>query len=65
MRRRSPKSNVTLERRNEMKARVSVITSGVDELEKSLRFYRDGLGLATEGIHLWEIVWNPDWVLSR
>jgi uncharacterized protein len=33
-----------------MKARVSVITIGVDDLERSLRFYRDGLGLATEGI---------------
>ncbi len=33
-----------------MKARISVITIGVDDLEKSLRFYRDGLGLATEGI---------------
>ena len=33
-----------------MKARISVITLGVDDLEASLRFYRDGLGLATEGI---------------
>jgi uncharacterized protein len=33
-----------------MKPRVSVITLGVDDLERSLRFYRDGLGLATEGI---------------
>jgi catechol 2,3-dioxygenase-like lactoylglutathione lyase family enzyme len=33
-----------------MKPRVSVITIGVDDLEESLRFYRDGLGLATEGI---------------
>lgn len=33
-----------------MKPRITVITLGVDDLEKSLRFYRDGLGLATDGI---------------
>jgi len=33
-----------------MKPRVTVITIGVDDLESSLRFYRDGLGLKTEGI---------------
>ncbi|PJB70261.1 MAG: glyoxalase [Alphaproteobacteria bacterium CG_4_9_14_3_um_filter_47_13] len=33
-----------------MKPQISVITIGVDDLEKSLRFYRDGLGLKTEGI---------------
>ncbi|BCB27589.1 glyoxalase [Sulfurimicrobium lacus] len=33
-----------------MKARVTVITIGVDDLERSLRFYRDGLGLKTEGV---------------
>ncbi len=33
-----------------MKPRVTVITLGVDDLERSLRFYRDGLQLATEGI---------------
>ena len=33
-----------------MKARISVITVGVDDLEQSLRFYRDGLGLKTEGM---------------
>ena len=33
-----------------MKARVTVITLGVDDLDRSLRFYRDGLGLKTEGI---------------
>ncbi len=33
-----------------MKARITVITIGVDDLEQSLRFYRDGLGLKTEGI---------------
>jgi len=33
-----------------MKPRISVITIGVDDLEASLKFYRDGLGLPTEGI---------------
>lgn len=33
-----------------MKQRVSVLTIGVDDLESALRFYRDGLGLQTEGI---------------
>jgi catechol 2,3-dioxygenase-like lactoylglutathione lyase family enzyme len=33
-----------------MKSRISVITLGVDDLERSVRFYRDGLGLKTDGI---------------
>lgn len=33
-----------------MKPRITLITLGVEDLERSLRFYRDGLGLATEGI---------------
>jgi len=33
-----------------MKPRISVITLGVDDLERSLNFYRDGLELPTEGI---------------
>lgn len=33
-----------------MKPRISVITLGVADLEQSLAFYRDGLGLPTEGI---------------
>lgn len=33
-----------------MKPRISVVTLCVDDLERSVRFYRDGLGLATEGI---------------
>ncbi|SEF24315.1 VOC family protein [Variovorax sp. NFACC27] len=33
-----------------MKARISVLTICVDDLERALRFYRDGLGLATPGI---------------
>jgi catechol 2,3-dioxygenase-like lactoylglutathione lyase family enzyme len=35
-----------------MKPRITVITLGVNDLEKALSFYRD------DG-HLWEIVWNP------
>lgn len=33
-----------------MKPRISVITLGVDDLDDAVRFYRDGLGLRTEGI---------------
>jgi uncharacterized protein len=33
-----------------MKPRITVITLGVDDLDKSLTFYRDGLGLPTQGI---------------
>jgi catechol 2,3-dioxygenase-like lactoylglutathione lyase family enzyme len=33
-----------------MKPRISVLTIGVADLERSLAFYRDGLGLPTEGI---------------
>ncbi|HWL52363.1 MAG TPA: VOC family protein [Chthoniobacteraceae bacterium] len=33
-----------------MKPRLTVITLGVDDLERSLVFYRDGLGLPTKGI---------------
>lgn len=33
-----------------MKARVTVITLGVENLERSVSFYRDGLGLSTQGI---------------
>lgn len=33
-----------------MNPRITVITLGVDDLERSLCFYRDGLGLETDGI---------------
>jgi hypothetical protein len=33
-----------------MKPRITVITLGVDDLERSLTFYRDGLGFPTQGI---------------
>lgn len=33
-----------------MDPRITVITIGVDDLDVSLRFYRDGLGFPTQGI---------------
>ena len=33
-----------------MKPKITLITLGVDDLERSLRFYRDGLGFPTQGI---------------
>jgi catechol 2,3-dioxygenase-like lactoylglutathione lyase family enzyme len=33
-----------------MKPEIGIITLGVDDLERSLVFYRDGLGLPTKGI---------------
>ena len=33
-----------------MKPQITVLTLGVADLERSLQFYRDGLGLPTEGI---------------
>ncbi|GLQ54016.1 VOC family protein [Devosia nitrariae] len=33
-----------------MKPRISVLTIAVTDLERSLHFYRDGLGLPTQGI---------------
>jgi uncharacterized protein len=33
-----------------MKPRVTLITLAVDDLDRALRFYRDGLGLPTAGI---------------
>lgn len=33
-----------------MQPRITVITIGVDNLERALRFYRDGLGFRTKGI---------------
>ena len=33
-----------------MKPRIKVLTLAVTDLERSLVFYRDGLGLPTEGI---------------
>ena len=33
-----------------MKPRLTVLTLGVDDLDRAVRFYRDGLGLHTDGI---------------
>jgi len=33
-----------------MKPRITLITLGVDDLDRAVHFYRDGLGLKTEGI---------------
>jgi uncharacterized protein len=33
-----------------MKPRITVLTIGVDDLERAVAFYRDGLGLPTKGI---------------
>ena len=33
-----------------MKPRITLLTLGVDDLERAVKFYRDGLGLSTEGI---------------
>ena len=33
-----------------MEPRITVLTLGVDDLERALVFYRDGLGLPTQGI---------------
>lgn len=33
-----------------MKPRITMLTLGVDDLDRSVKFYRDGLGFPTEGI---------------
>ena len=33
-----------------MKPRITLLTLGVDDLERAVAFYRDGLGLSTKGI---------------
>ncbi|SOY64114.1 putative glyoxalase; includes bleomycin resistance proteins and dioxygenase [Cupriavidus taiwanensis] len=33
-----------------MKPRITLITLGVDDLQRAVRFYRDGLGLPTAGV---------------
>src|SRR5215467_4204528 len=33
-----------------MKPRITIVTIAVDDLERALRFYRDGLALVTKGI---------------
>ena len=33
-----------------MKPRITLLTLGVDDLDRAVAFYRDGLGWATQGI---------------
>jgi catechol 2,3-dioxygenase-like lactoylglutathione lyase family enzyme len=33
-----------------MEPRITVLTLGVDDLDRAVRFYRDGLGFHTDGI---------------
>jgi catechol 2,3-dioxygenase-like lactoylglutathione lyase family enzyme len=40
----------TAERNVEMEPRIHVITLAVDELQQALTFYRDGLGLNSDGV---------------
>ena len=42
-----------------MKPRITVLTLGVDDLERAVRFYRDGLGFPTEGIVGTEFIHGP------
>lgn len=42
-----------------MRSRIKVITLGVDDLQRPVAFYRDGMGLPTQGIE--EVAWNPAW----
>ncbi len=46
----TPRSRSHPKGENAMKPRLNVITLAVNDLEKSLAFYRDGLGLPTKGI---------------
>src|SRR6188474_2472229 len=33
-----------------MRPRINVVTLAVEDLERSMRFYRDGMGLQTDGV---------------
>ena len=46
-----------------MQPRITVVTIGVDDLERALHFYRDGLGLATEGI-IGCVLPRPSWMAT-
>src|SRR5881397_3838982 len=46
----APYDDVRLTMEVAVRARVTLLTLGVDDLERALRFYRDGLGLPTQGI---------------
>jgi len=50
---RCPKDSDELDRRepsHAVKPRITLITLGVDDLERAVAFYRDGLGFETKGI---------------
>src|SRR5689334_10730606 len=49
-RRKRPRRRRENSPRRDMKPRVSLITLAVDDLDRSLAFYRDGLGWTTKGI---------------
>jgi predicted enzyme related to lactoylglutathione lyase len=42
--------SIPLRERCTMNPRITLITLGVDDLERAVSFYRDGLGLSTKGI---------------
>jgi catechol 2,3-dioxygenase-like lactoylglutathione lyase family enzyme len=48
-----------------MRPHLNVVTLAVDDLDRSLAFYRDGLGLATEGIVGEEFVGSADLPAGR
>ena len=41
-----------------MQPRVSLITLGVDDLDRAVKFYAEGMGLQTEGIVGWEFAFG-------
>jgi catechol 2,3-dioxygenase-like lactoylglutathione lyase family enzyme len=43
-----------------MDARVDVVTLAVDDLDRALAFYRDGLGLTSQGVIATEFVGDDD-----
>ena len=46
----APRVRSSFGRNKLMKSHITVITLGVDDLERALAFYKDGLGLPTKGI---------------
>jgi hypothetical protein len=43
-----------------MKPRITLIILGVDDLERAVQFY-----FQDPDAHLWEVAWNPQWVLDE
>jgi predicted lactoylglutathione lyase len=54
-----------------VKPRITLLTLGVDDLERALRFYRDTFWGGYAGYfqdpdgHLWEVAWNPQWTFPE